>query len=445
MSTERFPGVWWLSPAGAVLLVVPPTLGLAVAYTDREFRTFFRSPKSLDLDTALLFGAGALCFVLGALAMQVGRRPAPARGRWPWLDEGQLATLRRTSTPLYALTMTGYVAFVASGAANGVTLGDLVDAFVSQDLLGEGGIKAAVGTVPGVTTLTQIGVAYVVVATLLLLHGPDRQTLVRMLVLFGLTASRAFLFTERLALVELAVPVVVLIAMRASQSSSAPRRTMLRLAPIPLVVLLVAGFAASEYSRSYSYYKTRTSDGLVLFSVKRLSGYYATAYNNGHLVLVHDDFPGRLPYTTLEALWSAPGVQQLDVYDRLVNRDQSAEYERILVTYANREFNNAGGLPAVFADYGRRGGLLVLLGLGLLTGWSYRAFVGGRVPALLLYPVVVTGLLELPRFLYWTLGRTVPPLIALLLVIRFFHAMQRRRPTVAPPAAEPQQLTPSAL
>jgi hypothetical protein len=434
MSRERFPGVWWLSPAGAVLLVVPPTLGLAVAYTNDEFRTFFRSPKSLDTDTALLFGAGALCFILAGLATQVGRRPAPARGTWPWLDQRQLATLRRASTPLYVVTLLGYLAFLISGARNGVTFADLVDAVVSQDLYSEGGLKEAIGTVPGVTTLTQVGVAYAVVGTLLLLHSPDRRTLVRLLVLAFLTTARAFLFTERLALVELAVPVLVLLAMRASQSASPSRRLLLRLAPIPLVILLVAGFAASEYSRSYNFYKTRTSDGLVLFSVKRLSGYYATAYNNGHLVLAYNDYPGRLPYTTLEGLWSAPGIQQLDVYDRLVNRDQGEEYERILVTHANLEFNNPGGLPAIFADYGRKGGLVVLTVLGLLAGWAYRAFVGGRVPALLLYPLVVTGLLELPRFLYWTLGRTIPALIALLLVIWYVNRALRRQPTVTRPA-----------
>jgi hypothetical protein len=434
VSRERFPGVWWLSPAGAVLLVVPPTLGLAVAYSNEEFRTFFRSPKSLDTDSAVLFGAGALCFVLAALATQVGRRPAPPGGRRPWLDATQLAALRRVSGPLYALTLAGYLAFGVSAARNGFGLNDLLNALISQDLYTEQAPKSVIGTIPGVTTLTQVGIAYAIVATLLLLHGPDRTTLVRLVALGGLTTLRAFLFTERLALVELAVPALVLVAVRASQSRRPGRRLLLRMAPIPLVVLLVAGFAATEYSRSYTYYKTRTTDGLVTFSVKRLSGYYATAYNNGHLVMTYDRYPGRLPYTSLEALWTAPGAQQIDLYDRLVDRDQGEEYRRILATHANPEFNNVGGLPAVFADFGRMGGLLVLLGLGLIIGWAYRAFLHGQIAALLLYPVAVTGLLELPRFLYWSLGRTMPAVVALLVVLWVLRRAERRRPTVLPAA-----------
>lgn len=422
--------MWWLSPPGTVALIVPATLGLATAFSSADFLTYFRHPKSLTTETAMLFAAGAIVLVLGALAMQLDRPTGVRAGRWPWFDEQQLATLDRCATVLYRVTMVGYASFVVTAVGNGVTPGDVLASFLSQDV-SSGEIETTIGTVPGVTTLTQVGVAYGVVAALLLCHRVDRRNVVRLLVLGVVTSTRAFVLTERLALVEIAVPAVAVLAMRASHRTSSRRRLFVRLAPLPMVLLLIAGFAASEYSRSYTFFKTRTDDGLVVFALKRLSGYYATAYNNGHVLLLHDSYPGRLPYTSLEAVWTAPGIDSIGLYDRLVGQDTDEAYTRILNTYASEEFNNPGGLPAPFIDFGRGGGLVVLLGIGVATGYGYRSFVEGRLGGVLLYPVVVTGLFELPRFLYWTLGRTVPIVLALLLVYRAVERSTHHTPTVS--------------
>lgn len=429
--TGRFVGVWWLSPVGAVLLVVPPTLGLAVGFSSEDFLTYFRTPKVLTDSTALLFTAGATVLILGALLLQAGRSPERRPGRWPWLDDRQLSALERAATVLFRVTLIGYGSFVVAAARSGVTADDVLTAVLDQNVF-TGELERTIGTVAGVTTLTQVGVAYAVVAVLLLCHGRDRRNIWRLVALVLLTALRAFILTERLALVEIALPVVAILAVRFADSDRRARRLAVLVAPLPLVVLLIAGFGATEYSRSYQFFKTRTDDGLVVFSLKRLSGYYATAYNNGEILLDHGGYPGRLPYTSLEALWTAPGVDGAGTYDRLVGRDAEEHYNRLLTTYGSPEFNNPGGLPAPFVDFGRVGGLVVLFGIGCLTGWGYRRFVHGDVAAVLLYPVAVTGLFELPRFLYWTLGRTVPIVLALLLVAYSLSRLRRPAPTLVP-------------
>lgn len=420
---RRFLGLWWLSPVGVVLLIVPVTLGLAVIFTPEDFITYFRSPKRLTTSTALLFAQGAGVLVLGALLAQSGRAPERRSGRWPWFSERQLRVLERSATVLFRVTLLGYAAFVVAAARNGVRLDQVVTAIVQQDVF-SGELERAIGTVPGITTLTQVGVAYAVVAVLLLMHGRDRRNLRRLAVLLGLTALRAFVLTERLAVVEIALPVVALLALRLADNAR-PRRLLLVAAPLPLVLLLIVGFGATEYSRSYQFFKERTDDGIVMFSLKRLGGYYATAYNNGQISLDHDRYPGRLPYTSLEALWTAPGIENLDLYDRLAGRDTGEQYVNLLQTYGNPEFNNPGGLPSAFVDFGRTGGLVFLFGVGLATGWGYRRFVHGDPAGVLLYPVAMIGLFELPRFLYWTLGRTVPIVLALLLVLRALHRSTR--------------------
>lgn len=427
---HKRPGLWWISPPGTVLLIVPVTLGLSVAYSPEDFVTYFRLPKTLDTATALLFAAGAGLLILGALLVQAGHRSRTC-GTWPWFDEGQVSVLDRASTVLFRATLAGYASFVVVAARNGVSASDVLGALLRQDV-SSGALEKRIGTVPGVTTLTQVGVAFAVVTSILLLHRRHRRDVLRITVVLLLTLIRAFVLTERLALIEVVVPALAVLAMRASQRPEPGRRLLLRLAPIPLVMLLILGFAASEYSRSYQFYKSRTSDGLLLFATKRLTGYYATSYNNGQITLDHETYPGRLPYGSLAALWTAPVIGKLNVYDRLAGRDSKQQYERLLQTYGSPEFNNPGGLSTPFVDFGRTGGLVVLFGIGLAVGFSYRSFSAGRPAGVLLYPVVVTGLLELPRFLYWTLGRTVPAFLALLLVIVAVQRSGRYRPTLTP-------------
>ena len=42
-----------------------------------------------------------------------------------------------------------------------------------------------------------------------------------------------------------------------------------------------------------------------------------------------------------------------------------------------------------------------------------------------MYPVLFTGLLELPRYVYWTQGRVVPAFVVLLVLA---HGMRRATP-----------------
>lgn len=409
------PGVWWLSPVGACLLVAPTTLVLAARYDPVRFRTDFRAPKSMTADTELLLLGGILAFLFGALLAQLPGRPLRT-GRWPDLTERQRAVMRRAVVPLFTLTMLGYVFFLLSGLRNGFSPGELVQVLLSQDVY-DSDLKAVFAPVAGVTTLTQVGIAFTVVAVLLLLQAWDRRVAVLLLVLLIVTVLRAYLLTERLALLEVLVPAVCLLSLAAASRLPKGRRALLSLAPLPLLLLLVGVFAAFEYSRSYTYYADQTGEGLTSFAVGRLSGYYVTAYNNGHLALQHSDYPERLPYATVEGLWTAPLVEQIDAYQRLSGRDYGEEYRRVLDTYGTREFNSPSGLATPFVDFGPFGGGVVLLLLGAGVGALHLSCVRGRPLGLLAYPIAVTGLFELPRFVYWTQGRVVPSALAVIVLV----------------------------
>ena len=85
----------------------------------------------------------------------------------------------------------------------------------------------------------------------------------------------------------------------------------------------------------------------------------------------------------------------------------------MLAQYGNPEFNNPGGLAVPAVDFGAVGGVLFFLVAGLVIGFAHRSWRAGNPAGLLLYPVLFTGLLELPRYLYWTQGRVVPAYLVL--------------------------------
>ena len=141
-------------------------------------------------------------------------------------------------------------------------------------------------------------------------------------------------------------------------------------------------------------------------------------------MLDHLRWPRRLPYDTMDGLWTAPGVEQFDLYQRLsghpppyTKSEWDSLYIGVLNHYGNPEFNSQSGYAGAFVDFGHFGGIVYFLFIGVIAGLLYRGFTHGRPPGLFLYPLVFVGLLELPRYIYWSYGRTIYAWLGLLIVI----------------------------
>lgn len=403
-------GLWWLSPAGSLLLVVPLSLLTAVQIPDSDYRLFYKVPRVIGVSQAELFLVSAAALTIGTLVVSA---LDPRRGRrdWPTLPSPQLRVLRAAEIIAYRLTVLGYLLLGALGVARGARPALLLHAITSQNNY-TGTLKSVFAPVAGVTSLTQIGIAYVVVAGVLLCHGRSSHLVRRLTIVLVLGLLRAYLLTERLAVLELVVP---LIAIGAAWLRQRPRRGgWLPLLPVFALPVLLVVFGAFEYSRSWVFYRSRTTLSFPQFVVNRLAGYYATSYNNGALQLAEPRDPNRLPYNTFEAVWTAPGVAQLKLYSRLSGQNGTALLNRVLTQRGNPEFNNPGGLAVPTVDLGAIGGIVFFLVAGVLIGLAYRSWQAGDPVGLLVYPVLFTGLLELPRYLYWTQGRVFPAFVFLL-------------------------------
>lgn len=323
-------GIWWLAPAGPIFLLAIPTLILAASTSDSRYRLAWGTPKSLTSHTVYLITCGVLLFVLaGSLPLLRGVTDlelTDTKRPWPRLSGAQFAVLGRVIAPLFWLTIAGYLAFVVSGFRNGVRPSTLLDSLSSQDL-STGDVKTAFGSLKGVTSLTQVGIAFAIIAMLRLSQQSDRRLRLRLLLVLAFAFVRAVLLSERLAFLELIIPVVAVIAFQHSDRSKT--RKWFLLAPALLLPTALVFVGAFEYSRSWTFYRTRSSDGFFQFVLERFAGYYATAYNNGQLQLTYSTYRGRVPYDTLSALWTAPGASIFGGYPSH-GVDPGSQFESIL-------------------------------------------------------------------------------------------------------------------
>ncbi|BCI52107.1 hypothetical protein NIIDNTM18_13850 [Mycolicibacterium litorale] len=398
-------------------MVAAMSILLTATVGDDRFRALWNTPKSVTGHVLLLMFCGALTLALGASAVAALRPVRAPAQRWPNLSPAAIALLCRTSSVLVCLTVLGYLGFGLLMLRAGIGWSEIAGA---SGYSGSAPIKTVVGTIPGVTTMTQFGIAAVIVSSTVLAQQNSRTELLKIIAVVGMSVPRAFLFAERLAILELAVPVAVVACYRMAET---PRmRSLVRLVPVVALPAVVVVFSVFEYFRSWEFFRG-SGRSFWQFSFERVAGYYATAVNNGYLELNHLNVAGREPLTTLEFLWDAPGVRQLRLYDQLAGNFPGrngvvtdADYVAMLTQYGNPEFNNATGFSIPYLDFGTAGGLVFFLIAGVIAGLLYRSFREGSPAGLLLYPLFFVGLIELPRYMHWTQGRSLPSWVALSVV-----------------------------
>ncbi|MDH3682284.1 MAG: oligosaccharide repeat unit polymerase [Acidimicrobiia bacterium] len=417
--------VWWLWPVAPVALIVVTTLLVAGATPESTFERAWRTDKALDDWTVFLMFAGAVALMVGAAMAALTERDPSSRPRqsWPGLSPTASILLRRAYPVLIGITLFGYAVWLGNGIRLGLSTADVVDVLETQDNF-KLPIKQKLETLPGITTLAQVAMPAVIVGVIVDLDRPSRAVRWTYRAVILLAATRAFLLAERLALAELLVPVLVLRAMAAHQRSRVRGRFWLALSPLLALVVLVAGFAGSEASRSWTFYSSNTDQSLPAFASERLLGYYVTAHNNGAILLRHGSGTSDgLPVYTTAFVWEVPPGSQLggDATD-----DATGERWDLLRRFGNPEFNNTSGLASPFADYGGIGGFSFLLVVGFVIGLVHLSFLHGRPTGVFLYPILYTGLLEVPRYLYWSQGRSTPAIVGAV-GLAFFVAARARR------------------
>ena len=424
--------LWWLDPAWLFAGVIGLTM-LAAYVQSKEAFELYGTPKFISSDHLALAAVAIAVFWFGSfLAHRTGTVPRADALPTETFD----AFVAKCFWLSALLTFLGYAVWLAVGIKNGFRPGMLGEFLFTDDpLLGMELRDNYFATIPGVTTNTQFGAAAVLLGAWLYFRGHKRvfwPTVI--LILFA--ASRALVFSERLALVELALPgFIALLRLRVLGRPVRPlMKWSLQLAPIVGLAALVAFFGAFEYFRSWRFYHN-DFDSYAEFTLWRVGGYYTTAHNNGAMSLeTHELRP--LPFSTLRQLWEFPGVRNSPIgYRQLTGIDHAHSYERMLEIYGTPELNNEGGLFQPALDFGIAGFAVFWLLAGFVAGRLFRSFLVGTLTGLTLYPIVFLAILETPRFLYLAQPRSLPTLVMLLGVVAVVWLRASQQPLAVPAPA----------
>ena len=421
---------WWVAPPVMAILLWLTLLFAVAGLSPSTFRVYWKTPKFVDNDFTELFLWCTAAFALASFTMtQILRSGSHRRPRGTWLLE---PGFRKVVYRLYMLgvALTFLFAMVRVGGPG---------PFITQStnvLSGGGGsaaLREAFAPVSGLTSLTQLGLLIAMVETINLkwrTHVPDRRTSRRRLVVvvvFGIT--RSLLASERLAMVEILLPMFIVWA-RAHRLRSARQAVLVSLAPIVGMVTLVFAFAGTEYFRSYQSYKERIDDSLMEFSRNRLLGYYATALNNSAMHMQYDT--PKAPFAmALEGVLNWPGVRStLQIGD-----PRRVDAKTLLEQYANEEFTNKAPPGLLWLE----GGPLYVVGFiaafGAIAGAAYAGYRYGSVGGAVWFGIVFTSVVEFPRIWYLTSARISMVMVVCLIGWLRYNRIgreSRRRATPVP-------------
>ncbi len=411
--TGRSDVVWWLRPA-VVFAAGSTFVGLA-AYliSDWSYVLYWRSVKYMTASALLLVLGSVASFVVGtwianALVNKREATPANWRVNVPWRLVGVLFQFS------FWACVAAYVVWTAVGVARGLRLQHLAAVIQGEKGVVEDLKQIYLQPVTGVTTFTQVGIVAVVLGVVLGTGLGWRRVWQKIAVVFVLAATRAFFFSERLALVELFVPFVVCAVGLGYSEWKPRRRRAARLLPILAPVLLLLFFTGFEYFRSWSNYYAGGRRTLAEFGATRLLGYYATAMDNAAYLFKALNPPIRVPYFTLNFLWRFPGLSgTVTNLSAALPYTYGEGYMVLLEAGANPEFNNASGVLLPFLDYGSPAGFVYWLMAGVAVQLLFRSFARREFTGICLYPLVYVGVLEAPRILYWADGRAFLPYVFL--------------------------------
>ncbi|WP_167760420.1 O-antigen polymerase [Blastococcus sp. CT_GayMR16] len=413
---------WWLHPA-LLAFAIPTGLTLYCLSLPSSAFADWGVPKVLSGNSAVLLIVGACAF---ALAIAVASwRPTSSRSATITLSPRQVEYLGRATRTLFILTVAGYVIWATSAALRGATLSQLL-AILQFEPGAVSALKKNATPIGGITTITQFGPVVAALCMIRMRLVPDaRSEKTYLYIVLALAALRSFLYAERLALIEVLGPVVVVAAVCRPKGGRRPVwiEGAIKLAPLLALPALWTFFAIFEYSRSWLTVGATSGDSFFQYVTSRVSGYYITAVNNSALFVDASDVYGYPTSYSLKFLWSFPATAQFMEF--IVGDKGAPWWQDFLKNQANPEYNSPGSFLVTYAELGLVGMLVFWILLGLAIGRAYRAMRLGSLVGLLVTSVCLVPVLELPRIIYWAEGRSTPVWLACLVLA---HGLRLRRP-----------------
>jgi hypothetical protein len=389
--------LWWLNPLACVAIIG----GVYATFPAFDFTRVV--PHAYIPGWHYAWGGALLvALALGIAAVMALRREVP------WQPATAFDVPKWLMAGLFACTVFAYAVWFLPLLQN--------PGLIAEIIAGErSNVRDVAPTMPGITTMTQFGVAYVIAYAAIRAsraRPTARWEQLALLAVFVLGTIRAVAWSERLALIELVLAYMVA---RLAYKRVMRERNWSLAAAVPLVapLLLYVGFTVTEYFRSWHYF-VNDYDSVWEFAFDRLIAYYATASNNGIGLLVENrlwpEYTGRY---VAEWLYLMPVVGE--ALTESVG-DLEKQYFGFLRSFARPEFNNPSGIFPIVFDIGYAGSMLYFVAIGALIGALWDAWRRQLCAGVLFFPMAMLFLVELLRFNYFASSRFFPIAVALALI-----------------------------
>lgn len=408
-----FGGVYWLNPVGLVLTVLLPLLLVCYCISPTTYEERWETPKYFSFYELWLAISTLSVFCLGAVVSLSGHREGQLDGGYERIKAGYYdSILRRFYYLASFLTIAGLMLWIALMVRNGLRFSHIVQLFSGASGMNYQ-IRGYSEFIPGVTTFMQLHVPVVLLYIMLFSRSRGWWFHGAAVAVFLGAIFRAFVNSERLALVEILLPAFVL-WLRFFPGKFG--RGVMMILPLLGAFLFYVFFTLSEVVRFWSNVAQDGSYGLWNFGAYHLLGYYATALNNGSGFLQAVD-SNPLPTTVFNFFFNFPVVKQYIPYIFDASSVRLLDGDLFLKTYLNERFNNPSGIYPVVQDVGVIGAMVLWFFAGMALGFLYRSYRAGGIMGLALYPFAFLGLSEVLRIFYWSSTRAFPIWIFMIMIV----------------------------
>ncbi|WP_328810728.1 hypothetical protein [Rhodococcus sp. NBC_00294] len=407
----HFRTYWWMNPIWVIAVLLPLIVIYAYRSNPRQYAVW-RVQKFVSFDTASVMLLGLLAMAIGYAIAGLVRVPAPPRDIV--MSRALLETLKRISTVSLVLLLLSYAVWGFLAVRGGLSTAD-IQAVLGFERGAVSGVKDRAAPVGGLTSFTQLGPA-IVVLEIVLLRASMRDNRRVVVIVVALASVRALFYGERLALIEVLLPLAFICLALPHRATSSWRSSLGKWAPAAALPALWTIFAVFEYGRSWAAYKRSFDGSYAEFVTQRLSGYYATSINNS--ALFYDLYPtvNTQPLYSFASFWDAPILSSILGTPEIGSVGVRTWWRWTLASQANPEFNNPGSFAVTGAELGLAQMALYWFVAGAAIALIYRSFRRASVFGLVALPVCYVGLIELPRIIYWMQGRFTATMLILLVL-----------------------------
>lgn len=404
---------WWLSPANMIMFFVLPLYVLLYSFPKFSFYDLIdiKVPVYFD-ETMFVYGLIPLIgLYFGCLVPLQNRHEKPISAR----------ELHLMLDITAALALIGYFYMYQNLIFHPALLVEIFSADTGSPVYA---IKASVASgTAGINSFAQVGLIYCAVYWSAMFSDMDKPSVRHhclMALLFLLLAFRAILIAERLALIEFMAPAALCFVRRRDKNAGPLERFVIGAFPIFAIILVLVLFGATEYLRSWQYYK---DSGLSFpeFMVGRVLTYYFTALNNGALLLRTTVWPTFNMFQTFNWVYKLPGVGEAIIALAGPKLDQTVT---MLENFGDPEFNNPSGVFPILSDYGLIGGLIFSIFLGIWLSYCYRNFIrNSGAWSSFYFPCIYLTTIEMLRIFYLGTSKFVMQVLLLWVLATFVRIL----------------------